>query len=127
LSEFSGAVAPEAAFVLDSGIADLLRASEDAEGTSETIPVVSRGFNGKRSDEGPSMRAKRLRIERGEQSLPTHVVASIGFGIGRYVACECGWRTDGQSSDREMDSEWRRHASLFSTIRPMTGTFPNVR
>jgi hypothetical protein len=127
LSEFSGAVTPEAAFVLDAGIAALLSASEAAEGMSETIPVVSRGFNGTRNDEAPSTRAKRLRIERGEQPAAVHIVASIHFGHERYVTCECGWRTSGQSSDLAMDSEWRRHASLFSTVRPVAGTFPNVR
>ena len=116
MSEFSGAVAPEAAFVLDSGIAALLRSSEDAEGTSETIPVVagapSRVFNGRRNDEAPSTRAKRLRIESGLQVAVVHIVASIHFGHERYVTCECGWRTSGQSSDREMDSEWRVHAGF---------------
>lgn len=91
----------------------MLRASEDAEGTSETIPVVveapSRGFNGKRSDEGPSARAKRLRIERGEQEAPSHVVAEVHYGLGRVVVCICGFRGTGPS-DQAMAEEFASHA-----------------
>jgi hypothetical protein len=113
LSEFSGAVAPEAAFVLDSGIAALLRSSEDAEGMSETIPVVvgapSRGFNGRRNDEAPSTRAKRLRIESGEQEAPSHVVAEVHYGLGRVVVCICGFRGTG-TSDQAMAEAFASHA-----------------
>ena len=74
---------------------------ERAESTSETVPVVvdatSHGFNGKRNNEAPTARARRLRIERGEQLAPVHVVASVHFGLGRAVVCICGFRGTGTS------------------------------
>ena len=97
----------------------MLRDSDAAEGASETIPVAvaapSRGFNGTRG-EIPSMRAKRLRIERGEQQAPVHIIADIEFGRDRFVLCACGFGCGG-SSDRAMSDEFDRHAKFDTTAR----------
>ena len=106
-----GVVTPEATFLFASGVSSLLRASEgDQEAPEIAADQPRRGFNGKRNDEAPSVRAKRLRIERGEQSLPTHVVADIEFGRERYVLCECGFGCGG-ATDRAMAEAFDRHGN----------------
>ena len=106
---FEGVVTPEATFVLASGVSSLLRASDATQDTPETAAAQpKRGFTGKRNGESPSQRAKRLRIESGEQTALIHLVADVEFGRKRYVLCECGFGCGG-ASDRAMAEAFDRH------------------
>jgi len=108
-----GAVAPDAAYLVTSGVTDILEASEVIQDRTEiATDQPRRGFNGKRG-EGPSARARRLRIERGEQLAPTHVVADVEFGRRRYVLCECGFGCGGQSN-LAMAETFSRHSVPLS-------------
>jgi hypothetical protein len=95
---FEVTVAPEATFLLASGLSGILRSSEANEDAPEVaVDQPRRTFNGKMGGEAPSTRAKRLRIESGEQQLPSHLVAEVRFGRGRFVTCICGHRVGGRS------------------------------
>jgi len=106
-----GVVTPDATFLLASGVSDILDSSETSPGMPEPdAGQPRRGFNGTRG-EIPSMRAKRLRIERGEQQASVHIIADIEFGRDRFVLCACGFGCGG-SSDRAMSDEFARHSGV---------------